>query len=142
MAFDDEDLRIAFQLHVMDLLAQADLVTTEAERAYVERRLPLAMLVERGFSEASGERTGRLAEAAVEALDVLPKRLSMPDKLALLEDCYQLAVTDRSLGMGEGSVLLMASRLLGLPDAAFDDFVDRRGGPPGVTAALLDRDDL
>lgn len=142
MGFDDDDLRIAFQLHVMDLLAQADLVTTDAEREYLERRLPLAMLVDRGFSLPDGARTERLEDAAVEALNALPKRLSVADKLALLEDCYQLAVADRTFGMGEGGVLLMAARLLGMADSAFDEFVDRRGGPPGMTAAQLDRDDL
>lgn len=141
MGFEQEELELAFQLHVMDMLVQADLVTTQAERDHLESLYPLAMLIQQGFSEADGTRTERLQDAAMEALEVLPRTLDGEQKLALLDTCYQLAISDRSFGMGEGSVLLMAARLLGIPDATFDDFVDRRGGPPGMTSAQLDRED-
>ena len=46
MGFDQEELELAFQLHVMDMLVQADLVTTQAERDHLERLFPLAMLIQ------------------------------------------------------------------------------------------------
>lgn len=141
MGFEQEELELAFQLHVMDMVVQADLVTTDAEREHLERSFPLDMLVERGFSHPDGTRTDRLQDAAVEALEVLPRVLNGDGKLALLEACYRLAISDDSFGLGEGGVLLMAARLLGIPDATFDDFVDRRGAPPGMTAAQIDRVD-
>jgi uncharacterized tellurite resistance protein B-like protein len=142
MGFSDDDLRLAFQVHVMELLAKADLVTTESEREFMEAKFPRSLLLARGFADADGNPTGLREDAAVEALGSLPRSLSATEKLALLEDCYQLAVADRTFGLGEGGVMLMAARLLGMTDAAFDEFVDRRGGPPGMTAAQLDRDDV
>ena len=139
MPFDDDDLELAFQLHVVDLLAEADLATTEDERAFIARHFPPDLLREHGFADAHGLRTSRFQEAAVAALDLLPKRLDRHAKLDLLEACYRLALADREFRIGEGAVLLMAARLLGVGDAEFDRFLERRGGPPGMTAELIDR---
>jgi uncharacterized tellurite resistance protein B-like protein len=136
---DDEDMELAFQLHVLTQLAEADQHTSADERAFLDRHFPLQDLVAAGFRTADGAWTDAYDEAAVRALEVLPKTLSEPAKLDLLEACYKLAIADGAFKLGEGAVILMASRLLGLPDAAFDRFVERRGGPPGMTAAELDR---
>lgn len=138
MPYDDDDLELAFQLHVADLLVEADLVATEDEKALVERYFPLAVLRDRGFADETGARTPAFDDAAVEAMAVLPGRLERIAKLDLLEACYRLAVVDREFRIGEGSVLLMAARLLGLSDADFDGFLERKGSA-GMTAALLDR---
>lgn len=136
----DPDLALAFQLHVMDLLTEADLTTTDDERAFLDRHFPLQDLQAAGFCDAAGARTAAFQDAAVRALEVLPKGLDDAGKLALLDACYRLALADGEFRLGEGAVILMAARLLGLSDAAFDDFVASRGGSPGMTAAELDRD--
>lgn len=137
---DEDDLELAFQLHVMNQLAEADLQNSKDEQAFIARHFPLQDLVAAGFKTADGAWTDAYDEAAVQALSVLPKRLGETAKLDLLEACYKLAVADGEFKMGEGAVILMAARLLGLSDDAFDTFVERRGGPPGMTAAELDRE--
>lgn len=140
--FADDDLELAFQLHVAGLLAEADLVTSVPEQEFMARHFPTDLLVQHGFADASGERTQRFHDAAVEALSVLPGKLDRHAKLDLLEACYKLAIADFEFRIGEGAVLLMAARLLGLSDADFDAFVERRGGPPGMKASVIDREDL
>ena len=137
---DEEDLELAFQLHVMNQLAEADLNRSEDEDAFLERHFPLQDLIAAGFRTTDGAWTPAFDDAAVRALEVLPKSLGEPAKLDLLEACYKLAVADGEFRLGDGAVILMAARLLGLADAVFDRFVERRGGPPGMTAAMLDRE--
>lgn len=136
---ESEDLELAFQLHVMNQLAEADLQNTTDEVAFLARHFPLQDLVAAGFKTADGAWTDLYDEAAVQALAVLPKTLDEAAKLDLLEACYKLAIADGEFKLGEGAVILMAARLLGLSDDVFDRFVERRGGPPGMTAAELDR---
>ncbi len=137
---DDDDLELAFQLHVMNQLAEADLNASQDEAVFLAMHFPLQDLVAAGFKTADGVWTDAYDEAAVRALEVLPSRLDETGKLDLLEACYKLAVADGEFKMGEGAIILMAARLLGLSDEVFDRFVERRGGPPGMTAADLDRE--
>lgn len=141
MAFDDEDLELAFQIHVIDLLCGADLATTTSEQALVDRWFPRETLQSRGFSNPDGTRTARLHDAAVEALATLPGRLVQARKLELLGACFRIAVADREFRSGEGTVLLMAARLLGLSDEVFDGFLGDRPTAMGMSAAWLDRAD-
>lgn len=139
--FEDDELELAFLLHVADLVTGADQVTTEAERVFLAAAFPNDELAAAGFVDAAGERTPRAADAAVEALAVLPRRLDRPAKHDLLHAAFRLAVVDRTFRIGEGAVLLMASRLLGLPDDDFDAFLAARPEAHGMTVALLDRPD-
>lgn len=141
MAFGDDDLELAFQLHVIDLLTEADLTTTSSEQVLVDRWFPRETLQSRGFVDAQGARTPQFEQAAVEALETLPSRLDTARKLGLLGACYRIAVVDREFRIGEGTVLLMAARLLGLSDEDFDGFLATRAAATGMSAAMLDRDD-
>ncbi len=140
MAFDLEDLKLAFRLHVARLVIEDDLVTTTNEAEWLADAFPLELLLERGFVDAAGVATDRFHDAAVAALDELPSRLGLEAKHALLADAWSAAVIDGELHVGEGSVVLMAARLLGLSDEQFDTFLAGRQHAAGVTAALLDED--
>jgi uncharacterized tellurite resistance protein B-like protein len=140
VAFDEDDLELAFQLHVVDLIVAADQRTTNPEQAFLDRHFPADELRARGFVDEAGARTQKAQDAAMEALAVLPRSLSIPAKHDLLDACFRLAVIDREFRLGEGAVLLMASRLLGLPDDDFDRFLAARPRAAGMSAALLDRD--
>lgn len=140
MAFALDELRLAFQLHVVDLVVQDDQITTDAEAAFLSRAFPAERLQSAGFVDANG-RTARFQEAAVRALDVLPSALDDAEKRDLLERCFAAAMADEVLRIGEASVVLMASRLLGVSDEAFDAFLVEHGEAHGVTVELLDRGD-
>lgn len=141
MDFDPADLALAFQLYVVDLVVEADLVKTDAEVAFRERHWPAEQLRLRGFLDEQGQRTQRFHDAAVQALETLPKRLDREGKLSLLQACYAIAVVDHEFRLGEGGVLLMAARLLGLSDADFDAFLGAQREAQGMTAAAIDLDD-
>lgn len=140
MAFDLEELQLAFQLHVIDLVVQDDAVTSDAEAAFLARMFPEAVLHTRGFFDEGG-RTERFQEAAVQALDVLPQVLTEAQKHELLERCFEAAMVDDELRLGEASVVLMASRLLGIPDQAFEAMLGKHRQADGLSVALLDRDE-
>lgn len=140
MAFDDDDLELAFQLHVVDLVIEADLVTSEDEAAFVARFFAPSLLAERGFVDAHGARTPKFDDAAVEALRVLPTARTHAEKVDLLEAIFRIAVVDRTFRLGEGGIVLMAARLLGLTDAEFDAFLQAHPESEGMTASMLDAD--
>ena len=142
MDFEPSALRLAFQLHAVDLVVLADDVTTEAERDYVARMFPEPELRRHGFVDDRGARTPRFQEAAVRALDVLPRTLSSTEKRTLLGSVFDAAIVDDEFRLGEGTVVLMAARLLGLSDEAFDAFLGSRREASGVTVAMLDVPEL
>jgi hypothetical protein len=139
--FDDADLELAFQLHVLDELAAADLATTTREQRFIDRYFPTEALVRRGFTDASGGRTPRYHEAVAAAAVTLPARLDDAGRCSLLEACFRLAVSDREFRIGEGVVLLAAARRLGMADHAFDRFLAEHPEATGMSAAMLDADD-
>ena len=138
MAFDDEDLELAFQLHVIEELLDSDFGTTALENQLVERWFPLEIRRSRGMVDDTGP-TARYREAVEAAHARLPTRLDHARKLELLGCCYRIAVADREFRLGEGAVLLAAARALGLGDDDFDAFLHGRPGATGMTAAALSR---
>lgn len=131
-------LRLAFQLYAVDLVVDADDITTKAEAAFRDRLFPDATLRQHGFVDADGRRTPRFQEAAVRALDVLPRQLTELQKQELVARVFDAAVVDDEFRLGEGSVVLMAARLLGIDDESLDSYLARRQESRGVTVAMLD----
>ncbi len=140
MAFELEELQLAFQLYVVDLVVQDDAVTSDAEAAFLASVFPEAKLHVRGFFDEGG-RTERFQEAAVAALDVLPKVLSDAQKRALLERCFEAATVDDDLRRGEAGVVLMASRLLGISDEIFETMLSAHRSTDSLSVELLDREE-
>jgi hypothetical protein len=136
--FEDDDLELAFQLHVFDEVIAADAVQTEREKEFLDLCFPSEVLRTAGFVDEAGARTPRFQAATAEALATLPGRLSLAAKLDLLEAIFRLAVVDRTFRIGEGTVLLQAARALGLSDEDFDRFLSRRPAAMGMSAELLD----
>lgn len=137
MSYTTRDLALAFRLHAADRVIASDLVESTLEHAWFERHLPALALRTAGLVDESGARTARCEAAIREALERLPGALSTSEKLDLLHEIVEIATSDRTFRLGEGAILLWASRTLGLPDEEFDRFLDAYPEAVGMSAALL-----
>ena len=135
-----EDLKLAFSLHVVDLIIAADDKIDLAELAFVEEHFPRSTLVARGFSSEDGVRSDAYHDAAMQALELLPDALSVPDKQALLQVFLGASVVDGSLALAEGSAVLDGARLLGLEDDKIQALLDSHAVAGGTRVEDFDSD--
>lgn len=134
-------LRMAFELHIVDLIVEADEHVSSAEEAWVARHYPRERLTELGLVDQSGERTDRFHDLAMEALDTLPKVLSEADKFTLLEHFFAVTVADGDFAYREGNVLLIAARLLGIPNDKVLNFLSQHPDVGELELSDIDLDD-
>lgn len=137
MPYTTRDLTLAFRLHAADRVIASDLVESNLERSWFERHFPALALRTGGLVDDVGARTERCEAAIAEALEELPAALSTSEKLDLLHEIVEIATSDRTFRLGEGAILLWASRALRLPDEEFDRFLDAYPEAVGMSAAML-----
>ncbi len=141
MSFDLETLQLAFELHIVNLIVEADEEVTSAESAWIEQHFPAAALRAVGLIDAEGQQTDLFHDAAMQALDELPKALSAVQKYALLEKFFAITLADGDFAYREGNVLLVAARLLGLSNEAVIDFLNEHPEVGDVSLTDIDLDD-
>lgn len=141
MSFDLETLQLAFELHIVNLIVEADEQVTAAESAWVEKHFPRAALKAVGLVDDNGEQTDLFHDAAMQALDELPRALTPIQKRALLEKFFAITLADGDFAYREGNVMLVAARLLGLSNDAVVDFLSEHPEVGEVSLADIDIDD-
>lgn len=107
-----DDLELAFSLHMADLIIGVDDTVDPGEKAFLEENFPKALLVEKGFIDGSGERTDAYHEAAMEALDTLPAGLDDERKLSILKVFAEAVRADGEVDPDEARALVDGARLL------------------------------
>lgn len=117
-------LTLAFRLHVAEQIVGADSTVHPQEAAHLKFLFPEKSLQEAGFVDGLGNRTDAHAEAAMEALEVLPEALSDADKIALLSEFMGAVLADGAFDREEGVALVGAAHLLELPEHLIQDFLD------------------
>lgn len=120
MGFSNDELELAFSLHVAGLIVAADDQVTRAEQDFLARAFPAELLEASGFLTEAGTRTDRYHEAAMEALDALPSALDAAAKLALLMVLVEAVKADGDVGLDEARALVDGGRLLELDDETID----------------------
>lgn len=133
-----EDLKLAFSLHVVDLIVAADDQIDAAELAFIEDRFPPSTLVARGLANADGTRTDAYHDAAMQALELLPTALTFEQKRDLIGVFFEATVADGAFALEEGSALLDGARLLGLEDSEVQILLDQWGMAGGASVEELD----
>lgn len=133
-----ERLTLAFRLHVAELIVGADTEIQPEETEHLRFLFPRARLREAGFVDEEGARTDAYAEAAMEALDVLPDTLGDPAKVQLLTEFMGAVLADGDFDRTEGVALVSAAHLLEMPDALIQDFLDAHLALGGVKLAELE----
>ena len=107
------ELQIAFGVHVLRRLAEADGVIDYAELQLVERAYPAATLKDLGYLGPEGF-TEAWHGAVGEAVGRLGVELDIAAKLALLTEFHAVAVADGELHPQEFRVLQEAAGVLGV----------------------------
>ena len=112
--FDVDELKLAFAYHVIEEIIGADARIDQGELAFLDGRFPPALLRNCRYVDESGMRTDRYRQALDEAMIELPDRLTVGEKLQLLEIFTAAAAADGAYAMAEGMVLDRAAEYLGL----------------------------
>jgi hypothetical protein len=124
MPDDLQRLQLAFAYHMIEQVIGSDADFDEEEVGYLAEVFPPEMLVRLGFLDGSGARTAAFEDARDLALIELPERLTLGEKLGLIELLVGAAAADGLLTAGEVDALSATARMLGVSDAAWADHLD------------------
>ena len=124
MEFSIEQLKSVFVYHVVETIVGADDRLSPDEVLFLQAVYPVSRMVVDGFSNDSGELTPLFGDARAVALEELPKRLSLAEKLSLVTTFLDACVVDGHLDHDEGSMLFEAATLLGVSSSDFNRHLD------------------
>lgn len=111
---DIDRLKLAFAVSLAKAVVDADERTDYAEFKLFGQLFPRHLLEEHGFVDADGMFTEALAEAWLEARQVLPGALSEEDKLDVLALFQGVSLADDEVDARERDVVEEAAELLGV----------------------------
>jgi len=114
MEFHTEALKLAFSYHALEQIIGADGVLEPEEIAFLKGTFSDELMTEAGFFDAAGSRTPRYEQALEEALLELPDRLTLGEKLCLVELFVEATVADGVFRPVESQVLQQAAMTLGV----------------------------
>jgi uncharacterized tellurite resistance protein B-like protein len=112
-----EDLLLAFSFHMARQIVAADEATESAELTWLAERFPSALLRGAGFLDDAGADTDRFVELRERALVELPERLTLGEKLAVVEGLLEAIAADGLLKPEELDAIRSVADMLGV-DAA------------------------
>jgi hypothetical protein len=121
---DERMLERVFTRNLVDAIARADDHVRPDEAELVERICPAGPLRAVGLLDDRGLPTPAFEAVRREALDLLPARLTLDRKLAIVGQLLDLCVVDGHLHRDESSLLFRAAQLLGVSPAQFDGYLD------------------
>lgn len=134
--FSLDELRLAFTFHITNQILESDGVVVPAEIRFLKRTFPHELFERSRFVDNEGRYTQRWQDALGEALLELPVRLSVDERLDLLEGFYSAAISDGGTQYIEGNILIRAARLLGLKPSQFTARVERMFGTGSIDLPL------
>ena len=117
--FTIAQLKLAFTFHIVNQILESDDEVVPSEARFLERTFPKHVFENSGFIDANGRYTARWQDALGEALLELPVRLSVEERLGILETFYQAAISDDDFQYVEGKILERAAKLLALRPEQF-----------------------
>ena len=124
MPDDLQRLQLAFAYHMIEQVIGSDADLDGEETAYLSEVFPPELLTRLGFLDGTGERTSDFDEARDLALVELPERLTLGEKLGLIELLVGAAAADGLLTAQEVDALSATARMLGVSDAAWAEHLD------------------
>ena len=107
-------MKVAFTAFIAKLIVDADGVVDFGELRLMTQVFPDPLLEQMGFIDSQGGFTTRYNEAYAEAIQVLPKAMTLEEKLALITVFHNTAMADGELIQAELLVLREASEVLGI----------------------------
>ena len=116
---DIDSLKLAFTVFFVLEVIEADQRIDYQEMKLYGQIFPRALLREFHFLDENDNFTPAFERARIRALEVLPQRASMDEKLELLTLLHGACLADGDLGEQELSQLRKAADLLGLSPSEF-----------------------
>jgi len=114
MDFDTEALKLAFSYHALEQIIAADGVLEPEELAFLEQTFPSELMKESGYMDDAGDKTPLYSHALDEALIELPDRLTLGEKLCIVEIFVDATIADGVFRHSESEVLQQAAIMLGV----------------------------
>jgi hypothetical protein len=124
MPEDVRRLQVAFTYHLLLEVVGSDGHVDGAELDYLEQVFPIDGLRGFGFVDGAGRLTPAFEEARDLALIELPERLTLGEKLGIVEIVAEASAADGVLTAEEADTLAAVARMLAIPDRAWRDHLD------------------
>ena len=124
MPDDLQRLQLAFAYHMIEQVIGSDADLHGEEVAYLSDVFPRELLARLDFVDEAGTRTAAFDEARDLALVELPERLTLGEKLGLIELLVGACAADGLLTAQEVDALSATARMLGVGDAAWSEHLD------------------
>jgi hypothetical protein len=128
--------KLAWTIHMVRQIIGADAHVDPAELAFLHDTFPAELLAECGFRADDGEPTARYLEARDTSQLELPDRLTIGEKLQLLEVLVDAAAADGVLQAEEADALHAGALMLGLDDRAWSEHLAQL-----IASGRITRDD-
>jgi hypothetical protein len=132
---DLQRLQLAFAYHMIEQVIGSDAELDAEELTYLAEVFPPDLLIRLEFLDGAGARTAAFDEARDLALVELPERLTLGEKLALVELLVGAAASDGVLTAQEVDALSAAARMLAVPDVAWEGHLDALLSAGGIRRA-------
>lgn len=108
-------MRVAFAMFVAKLIVDADGIVDFGELKLLANVFPDELLRSMGFLDDDGGFTRAYRDAYTEAMQQLPNRLELEDKLSLITIFHRTSTADGQLIQAELLVIREAAEVLGIP---------------------------
>lgn len=125
MPDDLQRLQLAFAYHMIREVVGADAELVQEELDYLDAVFPKALLRKLGFIDGSDQLTPAFEEARDAALYELPDRLTLGEKLGLVELLVGASAADGLLTAEEVDALAASAGMLGVPTEAWSDHLEQ-----------------
>jgi uncharacterized tellurite resistance protein B-like protein len=124
MPDDVRRLQVAFTYHLLLEVVGSDGHVDGAELDYLQRIFPIDDLEAFGFVDGDGRLTDAFEEARDLALIELPDRLTLGEKLGVVEIVAEATAADGVLTPEEADTLAAVARILGIPAGEWHTHLD------------------
>ncbi len=117
-------MKVAFAMFVAKLIVDADGIVDFGELGLLAQVFPDELMHALGFLDDEGGFTRAYRDAYTEAMEELPNRLELDDKLALITIFHRTSTADGELIQAELLVIREAAEVLGIPLSILSKHLD------------------
>ncbi|MCB9684176.1 MAG: hypothetical protein H6738_00495 [Alphaproteobacteria bacterium] len=135
MSTDHRRLQLAFAYHMARQILEVDEEFLAGEQRFLDQQFPPDLMRELGFFDAADQPLPALAEAANEAISLLPDLLTLGEKLSMMEQLVEASAADGVLAAEEVDALAAAAAMLEIPNDTWQEHVENL-----VSSGRLSRD--
>lgn len=124
MGDDHRRLQLAFAYHMARQILEVDAEFLAREQSFLDQHFPPDLMRALGFFDERNAPLPAIAEAANEAISLLPDLLTLGEKLSMMEQLVEASAADGVLAAEEVDALAAAAAMLEIPNETWQEHVE------------------